>query len=121
MLSWCFRPSGSLIASTQRHPNKHSVVFMEKNGLLHGDFTLPFSKDQVKVLYNQLTLTLAPVYEYGNDTFNSVLFVIKNTLIDMFVFQVKDLLWNNDSTVLAVWLEDLTAGEDKKVNTYSKL
>ncbi len=43
------RPSGSLIASTQRHPNKHSVVFMEKNGLLHGDFTLPFGKEQVKV------------------------------------------------------------------------
>ncbi|MEQ2203561.1 hypothetical protein XENOCAPTIV_000688 [Xenoophorus captivus] len=40
---------GSLIASSQRHPNKHSVVFMEKNGLLHGDFTLPFSKDQVKL------------------------------------------------------------------------
>uniref|UniRef100_A0A671U958 Elongator complex protein 1 n=1 Tax=Sparus aurata TaxID=8175 RepID=A0A671U958_SPAAU len=78
----CWKPSGSLIASTQRHPNKHSVVFMEKNGLLHGDFTLPFSKDQVKV---------------------------------------KDLLWNNDSTVLAVWLEDMTAGEDKKVNTYIQL
>lgn len=45
----CFRPSGSLMASTQRHPNKHSVVFMEKNGLLHGDFTLPFSRDQAKV------------------------------------------------------------------------
>lgn len=38
---------------------------MEKNGLLHGDFTLPFSKDQVKVLYDQPTLTLAPFYEYG--------------------------------------------------------
>uniref|UniRef100_A0A8C4E9K8 Elongator complex protein 1 n=1 Tax=Dicentrarchus labrax TaxID=13489 RepID=A0A8C4E9K8_DICLA len=64
----CWKPSGSLIASTQRHPNKHSVVFMEKNGLLHGDFTLPFSKDQSKV---------------------------------------KDLLWNSDSTILAVWLEDI--------------
>ncbi|KAM3612355.1 uncharacterized protein V6R79_007268 [Siganus canaliculatus] len=78
----CWKPSGSLIASTQRHPNKHSVVFMEKNGLLHGDFTLPFSKDQVKV---------------------------------------KDLLWNSDSTVLAVWLEDVAAGEDKQVNTYLQL
>ncbi|XP_036933571.1 elongator complex protein 1 [Acanthopagrus latus] len=78
----CWKPSGSLIASTQRHPNKHSVVFMEKNGLLHGDFTLPFSKDQAKV---------------------------------------KDLLWNNDSTVLAVWLEDMTAGEDEKVSTYIQL
>ncbi|XP_070819157.1 elongator complex protein 1 [Chaetodon trifascialis] len=78
----CWKPSGSLIASTQRHPNKHSVVFMEKNGLLHGDFTLPFSKDQAKV---------------------------------------KDLLWNTDSSVLALWLEDMTAGEDKKVNTYIQL
>uniref|UniRef100_A0AAQ5ZMD6 Elongator complex protein 1 n=1 Tax=Amphiprion ocellaris TaxID=80972 RepID=A0AAQ5ZMD6_AMPOC len=65
----CWKPSGSLIASTQHHPNKHSVVFMEKNGLLHGDFTLPFSKDQAKV---------------------------------------KELLWNSDSTVLAVWLEDMS-------------
>ncbi|KAK2848777.1 hypothetical protein Q5P01_008611 [Channa striata] len=78
----CWKPSGSLIASTQRHPNKHSVVFMEKNGLLHGDFTLPFSKDQAKV---------------------------------------KDLFWNSDSTVLAVWLEDVTPGEDGQVNTYIQL
>ncbi|XP_008325394.1 elongator complex protein 1 [Cynoglossus semilaevis] len=78
----CWKPSGSLIASTQRHPNKHSVVFMEKNGLLHGDFTLPFSKDQAKV---------------------------------------KELLWNNDSSALAVWLEDMTPGEDGQVNTYIQL
>uniref|UniRef100_A0A4W4HKP5 Elongator complex protein 1 n=1 Tax=Electrophorus electricus TaxID=8005 RepID=A0A4W4HKP5_ELEEL len=74
----CWKPSGSLMASTQRHPNKHSVVFMEKNGLLHGDFTLPFTKDQVKV---------------------------------------KELLWNSDSTVLAIWLEDLTPGEDVQLWT----
>ncbi|XP_037116007.1 elongator complex protein 1 isoform X2 [Syngnathus acus] len=79
-LSW--KPSGSLLASTQRHPNKHCVVFMEKNGLLHGDFTLPFRKDQAKV---------------------------------------KELLWNNDSTVLAVWLEDLTPGEDGRLNTWVQL
>ncbi|KAM4555629.1 elongator complex protein 1 [Odontesthes bonariensis] len=78
----CWKPSGSLIASSQRHPNKHSVVFMEKNGLLHGDFTLPFSKDQAKV---------------------------------------KELLWNSDSTVLAIWLEDLTAGEDGEANSYIQL
>ncbi|XP_023265311.1 elongator complex protein 1 [Seriola lalandi dorsalis] len=78
----CWKPSGSLIASTQRHPNKHSVVFMEKNGLMHGDFTLPFNKDQARV---------------------------------------KELLWNSDSTVLAVWLEDMTAGEDGRVKTYIQL
>lgn len=44
-----------------------------------------------------------------------------NTMTDVRVFQVKDLLWNGDSTVLAVWLEDMTAGEDKQVNTSSKI
>lgn len=38
----------------------------------------------------------------------------------MCVFQVKDLLWNSDSSVLAVWLEDMAVGEDKQVNTCSK-
>ncbi|CAB1325495.1 unnamed protein product [Coregonus sp. 'balchen'] len=57
--SLCWKPSGSLIAATQRHPNKHSVV--------------------------------------------------------------KELLWNSDSTVLAVWLEDMTPGEGGQVNTYIQL
>ncbi|KAG8320616.1 hypothetical protein J6590_064367 [Homalodisca vitripennis] len=38
VLSW--RPTG-LIALSQRLPNKHVICFMEKNGLKHGDFTLP--------------------------------------------------------------------------------
>ncbi|CAL8262436.1 unnamed protein product [Lota lota] len=78
----CWRPSGSLIACTQRHPNKHSVVFMEKNGLLHGDFTLPCSRDQAKV---------------------------------------KELLWNSDSTVLLVWLEDMNPGADGHISTHLQL
>uniref|UniRef100_A0A8D0GW18 Elongator complex protein 1 n=1 Tax=Sphenodon punctatus TaxID=8508 RepID=A0A8D0GW18_SPHPU len=79
-LAW--KPSGSLIASTQEKPNKHDVVFFEKNGLLHGEFTLPFSKGQVKV---------------------------------------NELLWNSDSTVLALWLEDLKKEENSHPNTYVQL
>ncbi|XP_056137038.1 elongator complex protein 1 isoform X2 [Lampris incognitus] len=78
----CWKPSGSLIACTQRQLNKHSVVFMEKNGLLHGDFTLPLSRDQAKV---------------------------------------KELLWNSDSCVLAVWLEEMNPGEDGQIDTYIQL
>ncbi|KAJ3288043.1 hypothetical protein HK104_008357 [Borealophlyctis nickersoniae] len=37
-LSW--RPSGNLIASTQKLPHRHDVVFFERNGLRHGEFTL---------------------------------------------------------------------------------
>ncbi len=39
VLAW--RPSGNLIASSQRLPHRHDVVFFERNGLRHGEFTLP--------------------------------------------------------------------------------
>ncbi|XP_025966946.2 elongator complex protein 1 [Dromaius novaehollandiae] len=79
-LAW--KPSGSLIASTQEKPNRHDVVFLEKNGLLHGEFTLPFKKGQVKV---------------------------------------NELLWNADSTILAIWLEDLKKDENCNPNSYVQL
>ncbi|XP_037758297.1 elongator complex protein 1 isoform X4 [Chelonia mydas] len=79
-LAW--KPSGSLIASTQEKPNKHDVVFFEKNGLLHGEFTLPFQKGQAKV---------------------------------------NELLWNLDSSILAVWLEDLKNEKNSGTNTYVQL
>ncbi|NXG25553.1 ELP1 protein, partial [Grallaria varia] len=78
-LSW--KPSGNLIASTQEKPNRHDVVFLEKNGLLHGEFSLPFQKGQVKV---------------------------------------NELLWNADSTILAIWLEDLRV-ENSSPNSYVQL
>ena len=34
-----FRPSGSIIASTQLKPHRSDVVFFERNGLQHGEFT----------------------------------------------------------------------------------
>ncbi|KAJ3055398.1 hypothetical protein HK097_010674, partial [Rhizophlyctis rosea] len=37
-LSW--RPSGNVIASTQRLPHRHDVVFFERNGLRHGEFSI---------------------------------------------------------------------------------
>ncbi|XP_056022733.1 putative elongator complex protein 1 [Ostrea edulis] len=80
-LAW--KPSGSLIASTQRRPNKHDVVFFEKNGLRHGEFSLPFGVKDVKV---------------------------------------RELLWNTDSTVLAVWCEDLVQeGSEVTPKSYIQL
>ncbi|KAG0442954.1 hypothetical protein HPB47_015447, partial [Ixodes persulcatus] len=40
-LSW--KPSGSLIASSQRLANEYKMIFFEKNGLNHGKFQLPFA------------------------------------------------------------------------------
>lgn len=58
-LSW--KPSGSLIASSQRLPNKHSIVLFEKNGLKHEEFTLPFKPTEMivkEVMWNQDSSTL---------------------------------------------------------------
>jgi len=46
-LSW--RPSGNIIASSQRLPNKHVIAFFEKNGLRHGEFSLPFTQNECKI------------------------------------------------------------------------
>ncbi|OXB66109.1 hypothetical protein ASZ78_012452 [Callipepla squamata] len=78
-LAW--KPSGNLIASTQEKPNRYDVVFLEKNGLLHGEFTLPFQKGQVKV---------------------------------------NELIWNADSTILAIWLEELET-VNSNPNSYVQL
>ena len=44
-----YRPSGGLIATSLRKPNKHEIAFFEKNGLRHGEFTLPFGVKDVVV------------------------------------------------------------------------
>ncbi|KAJ8678919.1 hypothetical protein QAD02_014706 [Eretmocerus hayati] len=46
-LSW--KPSGNLIASTRKLPNKYTVAFFEKNGLLHREFSLQVSLKDVKI------------------------------------------------------------------------
>lgn len=76
-LSW--RPSGNLIASSQRLPHRHDIVFFERNGLRHGEFTLRES-DQHKVI---------------------------------------ELLWNSDSSILAVWMQVKRGDTVKQVGKYS--
>lgn len=43
VLDW--RPSGNLIVSSQRLPHRHDIVFFERNGLRHGEFTLRESRE----------------------------------------------------------------------------
>ncbi|XP_077988781.1 elongator complex protein 1-like isoform X3 [Glandiceps talaboti] len=75
-----WKPSGSLIVSSQRLPHRHDVIFFEKNGLKHGEFTLPFDKLQVKVV---------------------------------------EMMWNVDSTVLALWLEELPSEQAKAQENFT--
>ena len=68
-LSW--RPAGNLIAGIQRTPEKMDVVFFERNGLRHGEFSL---RTGAKDASAQL--------------------------------KVGKMVWNSDSTVLAICLVD---------------
>ncbi len=47
--SICWKNSKSLITSSAHRPNKHEIVFYERNGLSHGSFSLPFSPKEFKV------------------------------------------------------------------------
>lgn len=67
-LSW--RPAGNLMAGIQRFLDRLDVVFFERNGLRHGEFTLHVSPERV------------------SDE------------------KVIELLWNGDSSVLAICFKD---------------
>ncbi|PKS06941.1 hypothetical protein jhhlp_005537 [Lomentospora prolificans] len=58
-LSW--RPSGNLIAGTQRLPDRIDVVFFERNGLRHGQFTLRTSSESIKLEWNSDSTVLAVI------------------------------------------------------------
>ena len=81
-LSW--RPSGNLIASTQRFgfegggvgkDGRHDVVFFERNGLRHGEFNLrePWRKN---ILEDRIS--------WG--------------------YSVREVAWSPDSNILSIWM-----------------
>ncbi|KAJ3981419.1 IkappaB kinase complex IKAP component [Lentinula detonsa] len=85
-LSW--RPSGNLIASTQRfgfegggagRDGRHDLVFFERNGLRHGDFELRPDHGLVPAPDERFNL------KWG--------------------YRVKEISWSSDSSVLAIWIE----------------
>ena len=54
-LSW--RPAGNLLAGIQRLANRLDVVFFERNGLRHGEFSLRLSKDEMKTWGSDVSLS----------------------------------------------------------------
>ncbi|TRM68918.1 IKI3 family-domain-containing protein [Schizophyllum amplum] len=90
-LSW--RPSGNLIASTQRFgfegggagkPERHDVVFFERNGLRHGEFGLTVGGPP-----DERARQGAPM-DAGERRWGH---------------KIRELCWSPDSNVLAVWIE----------------
>lgn len=59
-----FRPSGNLIACTQRLEDKHNVIFYERNGLRHGEFTLRTELEVLDIKWNTSSDILALLVAY---------------------------------------------------------
>ncbi len=53
-LSW--RPAGNLMASIQRLKDRIDVVFFERNGLRHGQFSLRLGKEEMETLGKEIQL-----------------------------------------------------------------
>jgi elongator complex protein 1 len=68
-LSW--KPSGQIVAAIQRRENGIDVIFFERNGLRHGEFSLRLSEAEFNTIGSNIRL-----------------------------------LWNNDSSVLAITFKD---------------
>lgn len=110
-----FRPTGNLIASTQRfggpqaqwapgRDGRHDLVFFERNGLRHGEFSLredgPAQREGVKPGDNGSAIV--PSREAWTRK-----------------HEVKELAWNADGSVLAVWIRrqgDAAPSKDKTVD-----
>lgn len=85
-----WRPSGNLIMATQRfgfegggagREGRHDIIFYERNGLRHGEFSLKVDNLAVK----GKGPTFSADRRWG--------------------YKVRELAWNSDSNVLAVWIE----------------
>jgi elongator complex protein 1 len=87
-LSW--KPSGSLIAGTQRFGSfegggvgkegRHDVVFFERNGLRHGEFGIKVGRR-------------------GRDRANA------EKKEPWWAYKVREVNWSSDSNVLGLWIE----------------
>ncbi|TFK44978.1 IKI3 family-domain-containing protein [Crucibulum laeve] len=86
--SLVWRPSGNIIVGTQRfgfegggagREGRHDIVFFERNGLRHGEFTLRVEDLAVKPGFDAVQL------RWG--------------------YKVRELAWSSDSNILAVWIE----------------
>ena len=74
----CWRPSGNLITSTQRLPQRHEVVFFEKNGLRHGEFVLREECRVLEVSWNSDSSVLSLFLEKQSGAFAVQLWTVNN-------------------------------------------
>uniref|UniRef100_A0A1E1VXL1 Elongator complex protein 1 n=1 Tax=Pectinophora gossypiella TaxID=13191 RepID=A0A1E1VXL1_PECGO len=106
-LSW--RPSGNVIATTQKLPDKYIVSFFEKNGLKHGGFDIPVnSTTTVEDLLwsSDSEIITLQCKDMADNTQKLLLFTMSNyhwylkqTLVFNTEQNIRKILWDNDFDV----------------------
>ncbi|CAG4944114.1 unnamed protein product [Parnassius apollo] len=107
-LSW--RPSGNLIATTQKTNEKYVVAFFEKNGLKHGECIIPVNSKSIveDLLWSSdseiLTLQckslengVQKLYLYTTSNYQ---WYLKQILIFHESINIKQIFWDNDFDVV---------------------
>lgn len=106
-LSW--RPSGNVIATTQKLPDQYVIAFFEKNGLKHGGFTIPVKPstyvEDLAWSSDSEILSLQCKND-ENDTQELLLFTTSNyhwyhkqTLAFNREYRINKVMWDNDFDV----------------------
>lgn len=117
-LSW--RPSGNLIASVQRVENRTDVVFFERNGLRHGQFSLrdpterPLKNDKIKLEWNSDSTVLGVILDDRTQfwTTGNYHWYLKSEVIEE--LQVLHLSWHPEKA-----LRYLSATSSQSIQTTS--
>ncbi|XP_068622441.1 elongator complex protein 1 [Battus philenor] len=107
-LMW--RPSGNLIATTQKLKNKYVVAFFEKNGLKHGEFAIPVDSETIveDVLWSPDSELLTLRCRSSDDTQRLLLFTssnyhwyLKQNLVFKDTENISQVFWDNDFNIAA--------------------
>ncbi|KAF9422466.1 hypothetical protein HW555_001864 [Spodoptera exigua] len=115
-LSW--RPSGNLIATTQKINDKYLVSFFEKNGLKHGEFDIPVN---VKTLVEDISwssdseiLTLQ-----CRNTENNTQTLLLYTIGNYHWYLKQSLTFSSDQNISRImWDNDFDIANNKKLHVF---
>ncbi|KAI8061443.1 IKI3 family-domain-containing protein [Gongronella butleri] len=107
VLDW--RPSGNLITSSQRLPHRHDIVFFERNGLRHGEFSLREKGEHrvIEVAWNADSSVLAIWLESDNQkrvqlwTMNNYHYYLKQQITLPNGHHITGFAWDVESPLLA--------------------
>ncbi|KAJ8714548.1 hypothetical protein PYW07_002773 [Mythimna separata] len=115
-LSW--RPSGNLIATTQKLNDKYLVSFFEKNGLKHGEFEIPVNSNTVVEDITWSTdseiLTLQ-----CRDTEKNIQTLLLYTIGNYHWYLKQTVIFNSDQDISKImWDNDFDIANNKKLHVF---